>query len=335
VCVALSYMLFLQFFRWPAGSIVQAMRVARGGNFGSRAEVHRDDELGEIAHNFNLMMDDLSARDREREALLAKISGFNDQLRGEVARATAELRALNEELFQSQQRLGRSERLAAMGQVAASLAHEIGTPLNSIAGHLQLLARRHPDDGDMQRRVGIIGQQLDFIVHSVRALLQRTHKRRPLLRPTNVNSVITETLRLVGPTLDAHAITVSASLDSSVPAVLADRDSLHHVFLNLINNSVDAMPTGGQLELVSRFDDAARAVEVSVRDSGVGIPDEAIEHLFEPLWTTKTTGSGFGLAIAREIMNEHGGHIVVDRSSRQGAAFRLSLPLADAAAESA
>jgi two-component system NtrC family sensor kinase len=329
VCVALSYMLFVHFFRRPARNIVQAMTTARGGNFGARAVIRRDDELGEIARGFNLMMDDLSARDHERESLLAKISGFNDQLRGEVTRATAELRAVNEELFQSQQRLGRTERLAAMGQVAASLAHEIGTPLNSISGHLQLLARRHPDDADMQRRVGIIGQQLDFIVQSVRALLQRTHKRRSVLRPTDINAVLRDTLRLVGPTLDTHAIAVSASLASSLPPVLADRDSLHQVFLNLINNSIDAMPSGGTVELVSALDPHSRSVEVLVRDNGPGIPDEHLDRLFEPLWTTKPTGSGFGLAIAREIMNEHGGGIDVDRTRAEGAAFRLRLPLAD------
>jgi two-component system, NtrC family, sensor kinase len=332
VCVGLSYLLFMYFFRRPARNIVQAMTVARGGNFGSRAVVRRDDELGEIARGFNEMMDDLSARDREREALLARISGFNDQLRGEVARATAELRAVNEALFQSQQRLGRSERLAAMGQVAASLAHEIGTPLNSISGHLQLLARRHPDDADMQRRVGIISQQLDFIVRSVRALLQRTHKRRAVLRRTDVNAALGETLRLVGPTLDTHGITVAAAFDPGLPAVMADRDSLHQVFLNLINNSVDAMPAGGRLELTTAIDDKGRRVEVTVRDTGPGIPAETIEHLFEPLWTTKPTGSGFGLAIAREIMIEHGGDIDVDRSAGSGATFRLHLPLADVAA---
>lgn len=330
VCVALAYVLFVHFFKRPARNIVQAMMVARGGNFGARAVVKRDDELGEIGTGFNSMMDDLSARDREREALLARISGFNDQLRGEVARATSELRAVNEELFQSQQQLGRTERLAALGQVAASLAHEIGTPLNSIAGHLQLLARRHPDDGDMQRRVGIIGQQLDFIVQSVRALLQRTHKRRSVLRPTDINGVLRDTLRLVGPTLETHGIAVAASLASSLPPVLADRDSLRQVFLNLINNSIDAMPTGGRVELVSALDADSRLVEVIVRDNGPGIPAEHIDHLFEPLWTTKPTGSGFGLAIAREIMNEHGGGIDVDRTRADGAAFRLRLPLADA-----
>lgn len=329
-CVALFYLLFAHFFRRPARDIVRAMTLARGGHFSFRAEVRRNDELGEIARGFNVMMDDLSARDREREGLLTKINRFNDELRVEIDHATSELRAVNEALFQSQQRLGRSERLAAMGQVAGTLAHEIGTPLNSISGHLQLLARRLPDDGDAQRRLKIINEQLEAIVGSVRALLRRTDRRRLSVRPTDLNALIGELLRLVGPTLDAHAITLSPALDPALPRVAADGDALRQVFLNLINNSVDAMPTGGQLEIATRNDSAAGVVEVTVRDTGIGIPADALEHLFEPMWTTKETGSGFGLAIAREIMTEHGGRIdaEADCNGGPGALFRVRVPLA-------
>ncbi len=277
-------------------------------------------------------MDDLSARERERDALLTRISGFNDELRAEVARATSELRSANEALLQSQQRLGRSERLAAMGQVAASLAHEIGTPLNSISGHLQLLARRLPNDADAQRRAGIISQQLDSIVGSVRALLRRTHSRRASLRPIDLNGVVGELLRLVGPTLDAHGITVATSLDRALPAVLADPDGLHQVLLNLINNSVDAMPSGGRLNLITHLDSATSSAELVIEDTGTGFAPEIIDHLFDPMWTTKTTGSGFGLAIARDIMSDHGGSIEASTATSGGACFRLHIRLADATA---
>ncbi|PYR92476.1 MAG: hypothetical protein DMF84_13290 [Acidobacteria bacterium] len=328
VCVGLLCLLFLFFFRRPARDIVQAMALARGGNLASRVEVRRRDELGAIARGFNTMMDDISARDREREALMTTINGFNRDLQREVDAATGELRSANEALFQSQQRLGRSERLAAMGQVAASLAHEIGTPLNSISGHIQLLARRLRRDADAQRRLDIVNQQIDFIVRIVRALLQRTHKRLTVLRPTDLNALVDEVLRLVGPTLDAHAIEVSAALQPALPAVLADRDGLQQVFLNLINNSMDAMSRGGRLEIATRLNQHARIAEIDVRDTGPGIPPEAAEQLFEPLCTTKATGSGFGLAIVREIVHAHGGTIDVGQEPGEGATFRLRLPLA-------
>jgi len=331
---AFSWFMIYQFFRRPARDILQAMLSSRGGKFESRARVRRADELGEIAERFNELMDDLSARDRERNALLTRISGFNDELRAEVAKATADLRAANEALLQAQQRLGRSERLAAMGQVAASLAHEIGTPLNSISGHLQLLARRLPNDADAQRRAGIINQQLDSIVGSVRALLRRTHARRISLRTTDLNALIAGLLRLVAPTLEVHRISVAATLDPNLPAVYADPDGLHQVMLNLINNSVDAMPQGGVLTLITRTaeKDGKRSAELIVEDTGTGFAPEIVDHLFDPMWTTKATGSGFGLAIARDIMNDHGGTIEASTAASGGASFRLEIRLAGTAA---
>src|SRR5258707_15876379 len=107
----------------------------------------------------------------------------------DVTRATRELRASNESPFETRQRLARSERLAAVGQIAASLAHEIGTPLNAISGHLRLLARNHPHDRDTQRRVEIINSQIDSVVKSVRSLLARTQRPRPDLQPLDLNAL--------------------------------------------------------------------------------------------------------------------------------------------------
>jgi two-component system NtrC family sensor kinase len=327
-CMTLLYLLFSQFFRKPAREIAQAMTRARRGDLSSRAEVRRHDELGEIAARFNEAMEDLSVRDRERDSLMRTISGFNVELRGQVDHATRELRASNEALFESQQRLARTETLAALGQVTGSLAHEIGTPLNSISGHLQLLQRRLSHDPDATRRFAIISHQIEFIVGTVRGLLQRVRQPWVQLRLVDLNDVIAEVLSLVGPTLDAHAIVVVPTLDA-LPQVLADRDRLLQVFLNLINNSIDAMPSGGRLEIHTHLDAESRIAQVTVSDTGHGIQGNDAERVFEPLWTTKTTGGGFGLAIAREIMSQHGGTIDVHHRSERGAAFCLKLPLAE------
>jgi signal transduction histidine kinase len=110
--------------------------------------------------------------------------------------------------------------------------------------------------------------------------------------------------------------------------VPANHDGLQQVLLNLVNNSVDAMPEGGWLEITTRRDAAGRGVELLFRDSGEGIPPTALDRVFEPMWTTKPSGSGFGLAIAREIMAEHGGAIELVEGAESGAAFRLTLPIA-------
>jgi signal transduction histidine kinase len=324
--VLLLYLLFVYFFRHPSRDIVQAMARAREGQLSARAAVRRDDELGDIGRGFNRLMDDLQARDREREGLLERISGFNDELLSRVKVATDELQASNKALFEAQKRLAVSERLAAVGQVAAELAHEIGTPLNAISGHLHLLSRSHPEI-ETQRRLNIINTQIAFIVQSVRSLLERTHRKPLLLRPVDLNALVEESLRLVAPTLDSHRIKVSVRLDEEVPRVQADPDSLRQIFLNLVNNSIDAMPDGGRLEIITRLMRDAGAAEIIFRDSGTGIAPELVEHIFEPMWTTKPSGSGLGLAIARQVMVEHGGHIECNSRLHEGAEFRLTLPL--------
>jgi signal transduction histidine kinase len=324
--VLLLYLLFAYFFRKPVKDIVQTMTHARKGDLTARTPVHRDDELGEIARGFNQMMDDIASKSREREELLNQIGSLNSELVGKVQLATAELREANGNLIRTQQRLSYAERMAAIGQVTASLAHEIGTPLNAMAGHLQLLARNHPGCGDTQRRLTIINSQLTSIVQTVKSLLERTHRRPIDPQPTDINAIVEELLLLVAPIFESRSIRVSQKLDPTLPRVLADRESLHQVFLNLVNNSLEAMPSGGEMEFVTNYLADTGEVEVRFIDSGTGIGDDARDHLFEPLWTTKKSGSGLGLAIAREIVVEHGGQIECVTEVRKGAEFRVMLP---------
>jgi two-component system NtrC family sensor kinase len=325
--IALLYLLFAVLFRRPLKDIVSAMARARAGNLSVRAPVRRDDELGTIAKGFNRMIEDIRARAEEREQLLSQVKDFNDELQKEVTRATKELRASNENLLETQQRLARSERLAAIGQVAASLAHEIGTPLNAISGHLRLIARAHQHDIEMRRRVEIINSQLDSVVKSVKNLLTRTQRPRPEFQPLDLNALIQELLWLIQPTLESHDIKGVIRLDTDLPLVWADRDSLLQLFLNLTNNSIEAMPAGGDLNITTRFDRLARSAEILFRDSGTGIDPSAINNLFEPMWTTKETGSGFGLAIAHQIAVEHDGRIEIVTQQREGVTFRITLPI--------
>ena len=325
--IALLYLLFAVLFRRPLKDIVSAMAKARAGNLSVRATVRRDDELGTIAKGFNRMIEDIRVRDEEREQLLAQVKNFNDELQHEVRRATGELRASNEDLLETQQRLARSERLAAIGQVAASLAHEIGTPLNAISGHMRLIARSHQNDIEMRRRVEIINSQLDSVVKTVKDLLLRTKRPRPEFQPFDLNVLVQELLCLVQPTLDSHDIKGVVHLDTDLPLLCADRDSLLQLFLNRTNNSIDAMPAGGDLSITTSFDRRARNAEILFCDSGIGIDPSAINNLFEPMWTTKESGSGFGLAIAHQIAIEHEGRIEIMTQQREGVTFRITLPI--------
>jgi two-component system NtrC family sensor kinase len=326
--VGLLYLLFSYFFRRPVREILQAMADTRGGSLLARAPVRRDDELGAVAQGFNQLMDGIADRSREREELLRQISNLNDDLLKKVETATSELRAANAHLIRTQQRLAYSERMAAIGQVTASLAHEIGTPLNAVAGHLQLLDRNHRDAPDTQRRLKIINAQLGLIVQTVKSLLERTHRRRITFEPTDINAEVRELGLLVGPMLDSRNIKAAITLEENLPCVSADRESLHQVFLNLVNNSCDAMPNGGELEIATRFLPQNQQVEIMFSDSGAGIAPNVVDHLFEPMFTTKQSGSGLGLVIAREIVAEHRGRIELVSGS-SGAVFLLALPVAE------
>jgi signal transduction histidine kinase len=325
--VGLLYLLFSYFFRRPVKEILLAMAATRGGSLLVRAPVRRDDELGAVARGFNQLMDGIAERSREREDLLHQISDLNAELLKKVEIATSELRAANADLIRTQQRLARSERMAAIGQVTASLAHEIGTPLNAVAGHLHLLDRNHRDAPDTQRRLNIINAQLGIIVQTVKSLLERTHRPKIVFEPTDINTTVQQLLMLVGPMLESRNIKAIITLDQNLPCVSADRDSLHQVFLNLVNNSCDAMPNGGALEITTRHL-VHQEVEIIFSDSGVGIPPSVAEHLFEPMFTTKQSGSGLGLVIARDIIAEHCGRIELVSGSC-GAVFLLALPVAE------
>jgi two-component system, NtrC family, sensor kinase len=325
--VALLYVVFSFFFHRPVREILGTIALTKAGTLAARAPVLRDDELGEIARRFNELMDEIATRTTEREGLLKRIGELNSELRLKVEVATSELRSTSANLIRTQQRLAQSERMAAIGQITASLAHEIGTPLNAVAGHLQLLGRNHRDEPDTQRRLNIINGQLNAIVQTVRSLLDRTSRPGVTFRLIDLNEVVKELVQLVGPMLESRSITAATELETDLPPVMADRDSLHQVFLNLVNNSCDAMPNGGHLEITTRYLSSLQQIEIMFSDCGAGIAPNVVEHLFEPMFTTKQSGSGLGLVIAHDILAQHHGQIELVSGSA-GAVFLLTLPVA-------
>ena len=147
-----------------------------------------------------------------------------------------------------------------------------------------------------------------------------------MFEPLDINALIEELLWLVSPTLDKNSVVASLK-QQKLPLIPAHRDSLQQVFLNLINNSIEAMPDGGHIEITTRLNATTGRAEILFRDSGPGIGPEAAQHLFEPMWTTKPSGSGFGLVIAEEVMDDHAGEIAFVDNEGGGAIFRITLPL--------
>ncbi len=317
------HIFFLRSVRAPMKEMVRVMESAEGGQLDVRAGVENSDETGQLAAHLNRM--------------LARIENFNTELARKVEEAThelalrnEELRRINEELFETQKKLARSERLAVAGQLAASLAHEIGTPLNSISGHVQLLARRRTGDTASDRRLKIIETQIENIVRSVKRLLDWTHKFDLQVEPVDLRAVLEDVIALSSPALESRRIQVITNWPQGLPRIYADTGYLQQVFLNLINNAMDAMPRGGKLRLSARPPDVeSNEVAIEVEDTGEGIPPDMLSRIFEPMFTTKRMGSGtgLGLAICDQIVRQHGGTIHVESKPGGGTRFTIVLPV--------
>jgi signal transduction histidine kinase len=241
------------------------------------------------------------------------------------------LRARVEELRRTQDTLVQSAKLAAIGELAASVAHEINNPLMVILGNSGLLLRdAAPGSREHGQLTGIV-TEANRAGRIVRSLLDFARRREPNREPVSVQELLERVLELLSTKLRHAGVEVERVFDATLPAILADRDQLTQVFLNLVTNAVDAMPDGGAIVLETRAgqDDAGRAViTVSVSDAGSGIAPEHLARIFEPFYTTKPEGrgTGLGLSVSLGIVRMHGGAIDVESKPDRGTTMRVTLP---------
>ncbi len=227
------------------------------------------------------------------------------------------------------------DRLAALGEMSAGLAHEIRNPLAAIKGAIEYLDPKRLQ-GEDREFLEIIVEEVDRLNGVVTQFLDYSRPLKPALAPTSVNEVLEKTFRLLQPQVPP-AVTLELELADWLPRVQADAEQLKQVFLNLALNAFQAMPRGGRLSVSTRLardelafwrEGSRRAdlVEIRFRDSGAGIPEAARESIFVPFYTTKEKGTGLGLAISQRIVKAHQGSIVVHSAPEQGTEFLVSLP---------
>lgn len=327
--MAQLYFLFSQVIYRPVTDLLHTMSKVKSGNLDVAVPVRARDEFGKLATDFNHMVARLRAMTAEQEA-------YQKSLEERVAERTAQLEETNAALFEMQRERTKSERLAAAGQLAAQFAHEVGTPLNLISGHVQLLLAR-TEDQKTRERLDLIGSQIARIERIVRNMLDATRRPRPELAPLDLNALLRRIFDLTAPTLAARQVELLTELSNSDPFVLGDNEQLQQVFINLINNSLDAMPQGGQLsfktEIVGQVQDSASdQARIICRDTGTGISEDVRGRIFDPLFTTRRRGhgSGLGLTVVHQIIREHQGTITLTSDSTSGTEFQITLPLAQA-----
>ena len=224
------------------------------------------------------------------------------------------------------------ERLAALGRVTGTIAHELGTPLNSVLGHAQLLAQEPLSDG-ARRRLTIIETQVQRMEEIIQHYLSHT-RGTPRQSQIKINELVQETLVLLNPIFQQHGVKVTTSLAKSLPLLSGDNASVQRVLINVLDNAVDASKEGGLLKIGTRVSTSAEnkqpGVIVEITDTGAGIPQELLPKVFDLFVTSKPPGkgTGLGLVICEEIIKAHGGRINIQSQIGHGTSVRIFLPTA-------
>jgi C4-dicarboxylate-specific signal transduction histidine kinase len=288
-----------------------------------------------------------TARRRAEEALRKAHAELEERVQertAELAEANASLRAeiverkrAENELWGIQQEMGRVERLAALGRMTGTIAHELGTPLNSVLGYTQLLAQEPLSEG-ARRRLNIIETQVQRMEGIIQHYLSHT-RGSPRKRQISIKELVGETLLLLNPIFQQHGVQVTTELAETLPMVWGDDASLQRVLINLLDNAMNASKAGGSLKIAARASRACEAkrpgILLQITDNGAGIPAELLPKIFELFVTTKPSGkgTGLGLVVCQEIVKAHGGTIDIESTVGTGTSVRIYLPIDERPAE--
>lgn len=262
---------------------------------------------------------------RQRYELLMDSNLIRDPL-GQVVGAYVIFKDVTN-LRSLEQQVQRSDRLAMIGQIAAGTAHEIRNPLTSIKGFLQVLNRTFHQSG-MEREEGytdLMLAEIDRINELVNEFLLLSKPKNVTFDKIDISSVLRDILPIINNQAVLHNVTIQYQSVYQIPKIIADRELLKQVFINLCKNGIEAMTQGGTLTIIEKIDARARKVHVEVQDSGAGIPAYLIDKIFDPFFTTKDSGTGLGLSVCQRIIHDIGGSIRVS-SKGFGTTFTVSVP---------
>jgi signal transduction histidine kinase len=310
----------------PLEVLAGAMRDVEGGDLSRRVPVETVDEVGRLSQGFNRMLERLSQAD-------AQIRAFNQRLAAEIEKATHDLSEKNATLAQLNRLLADMQvdnaskvRLATLGQLAAQLAHEIGTPLSSVSGHVQLALLQRDLPPVLRERLEVSAREVERISKIVRDYLDSTRPLEPERQPTQLPRLLEEAVELVRGTSHAPRATVTCEVDPKLGALVTDPGLLRQIVVNLVSNALDAVDRAGRVSIVAAAEDSD--VLITVSDTGHGIAPDDLRRIFEPFYTTKGRGkgTGLGLAICRQLTAALGGAISVQSEPGRGSTFFVRLP---------
>lgn len=253
----------------------------------------------------------------ERTRLAKTIKKYTEELEKRVRERTRELE-------EAQAQLIHTEKLAAIGELATHMAHEIKNPLISIGGLARLLQRKSSKAEKTRELAAIIQAEVERLERLLANLLEFRQDTKPRWKNVSLSKLLKNSIKLLSSKLEEGAIRVQWDLEKDMSRIRADEDRLKQVFLNLFNNAIHAMPNGGTLGIKSLS--LSDRITVEIRDTGPGIPPDRLEKIFKPFYTTKGHGTGLGLAICEKLMRDHGGTLHAESSVGEGTTFRVNLP---------
>lgn len=255
---------------------------------------------------------------QERERLLREIEEWNRELERRVAEKSRELEQAHAEIVQG-------EKLVALGHLSAGMAHEIRNPLNTISLFMQLLKNGLEPGSEPVSYVDKALKEVDRIDDILINLLASSKRPRFELHMQSLPEIIDQVLEGFAEQIRAYGVTLNKNFATVPPPILADGKELEQVFNNILANALYEMQQGGILDFELRHDD--QAIHVTISDTGAGIPEEHLHHIFDPFYTTKSKGTGCGLSVVLRFVKTYGGRIWVESVPGQGTTFHVQLPL--------
>jgi signal transduction histidine kinase len=294
----LLVLLIVRTFSRPLGRITVAAVQVTKGEYGTEVDLRKsNDEIGLLAESFN-------------------------EMSRKMANDIEQLRQLNEQLI-------RTEKLAAMGTLAAGVAHEVNNPLASISSLIQMMQARKSLDEETTEKLKLISTQIGRITQVTKDMMDFARVRPAAKSSVDVNTVIDTSLRLASFDKSFQNLSLRKIFEKNLPPVYADNDQLQQVFLNLFLNARDAMPGGG--ELFIKTSNSNDEIKIEIADTGIGIEASHLKQIFDPFFTTKTAGkgTGLGLAVCYGIITAHGGKIEVESNEHRGTTFYIALPISE------
>lgn len=312
--------IFASFVGRPIKELVQGQSKVASGNLEYKIPISKNDEMGFLAHSFNQMTGNLKKANEEITELIRTLELKVDE-------RTIELKEAQSQLLQS-------EKLAAVGKLAATVAHEINNPLTGVYTYIKLMLRKleernadnDPDLLKFRNYLTTMSKEVNRIKTIVQELLEFTRQKEPERKQVDINSIMEESIHLINNELNIKEIKVVKNLNP-IPEFLVDPSQIKQVFVNIMVNACEAMDGGGMLTVNSTFSESEKTAIVEITDTGHGLSPENLSKIFEPFFTTKSKGTGLGLSVVFGIISKHNGKIEVESEIEKGTLVRIILPV--------